>query len=68
MSNLKTSVQLTNKYFVKRTDFLHIPLGAKSLQQITSKFQQNLNSLEVFRTIFAQQIVYNVKMPHGDPE
>ena len=47
--------------FVQRTDLdsLHIPLGAKSLQQITGKFQQHLNSLEVFRTIFA--IAYNVK-------
>ena len=47
--------------FVQRTDLdsLHIPLGAKSLQQITGKFQQHLNSLEVFRTIF--EIAYNVK-------
>ena len=47
--------------FVQGADSLHIPLGIKSLKQITGKFQQHLNSLEVFRTIFAQQVAYNVK-------
>lgn len=47
--------------FVQGADSLHIPLGIKSLKQITGKFQQHLNSLEVFRTIFAHQVAYNVK-------
>ena len=46
--------------FVQLCASLKVPLGKKSLQQIAGKFQQHLNSQQVFHTLFSQQVAYNV--------